>query len=84
MVTFGITSQIIKIIQCSRAPTLRRKGKIQNKQQKGGEVHKFCMKSEISQIIIARNGILNKGSSDKCIKTVLNTKSPIPHKMLQI
>ena len=32
----------------------------------------LCEIIEISQIIIARNSILNKGSSDKCIKTVIN------------
>lgn len=37
----------------------------------------LCEIIEISQVIIARNGTLNKGSSDKCIKTILSTKSPI-------
>lgn len=46
-----------------------------------GDFHEFHMKSELSQIIIARNSMLNKGSSGKCIKTVLNTNSP---SMLQI
>ena len=32
----------------------------------------LCEIIEIAQIITARNSILNKGSSDKCIKTVIN------------
>lgn len=31
----------------------------------------LCEIIEIAQIITARNSILNKGSSDKCIKTVV-------------
>lgn len=44
----------------------------------------LCEIVEISKKIIARNSILNKGSSDKRIKTVGNTKSLITGKMLQI
>lgn len=32
----------------------------------------LCEIIEIAQIITARNSILNKGSSDKCIKTVIS------------
>ena len=46
------------------------------KKQKGAHRRRMpqilCEIIEISQIIIARNSILNKGKSDKCIKTVIN------------
>lgn len=61
-----------------------KEGKMEKQIAKGGRISPIPYEIiEIPKMGIARNSILNKGSSDKCVKIILNTNSPTAGKMLQ-
>lgn len=75
----NILHHLIQLRTCSAHGHPREMERQRPKQTaEGGRMPQIlCEIIEISQVVIARNGTLNKGSSDKCIKTILRTKSPI-------